>query len=166
MTVPGRPVLPFIDRQSEVPTITKEYITEYVQQISGLSNREKVAQIGLDPGVLGMPRDDITFASIRSYFSDVPYEAVEPVKLPKEWLDFSRLPSPVDIIHVLPDLTLFFMFYTQPGDVVQISASEELKQRGWNYEEIAGKWSFEDGGHVFEFDLHSWAIKKCAGVSV
>jgi hypothetical protein len=67
-----------------------------------------MAQIGLEPSVLGMPREGIAFSKAKSYFT------AETARIPKHWLGFANLPSPIDIITSMPHMTLFFMFYAQP----------------------------------------------------
>jgi CCR4-NOT transcriptional regulation complex NOT5 subunit len=142
------------------PEAHREYIKEFVQQISSLPSKEKMAQIGIEPSVLGMPRDNITFAKARSYFMDVPFDAAETTRIPKQWLEFAALPSPVQIIRSVPELTLFFMFYAQPADIIQSEAYAELQSRGWTYSDTESKWSCRRDGDVFEFDLHSWSVKR------
>ena len=139
----------------------ESYLDKFLDEITNFDNTEKMAQIGIEPSVLGIPKENVTFSKARSYFVDVPFNTQETTKVPKQWLDFTNLQSPLKIISVVPDLTLFFMFYTQPHDLIQVSASEELQNRGWNYNETYGKWTCENETDTYEFDLHSWCIKKC-----
>ena len=139
----------------------RAYLKEFVQQISELPDSAKMPQIGIEPAVLGLPRENLTFAKARSFFLDTPYDTVEAAKVPKAWLEFERLPVPLDIIPSMPDLTLFFMFYAQPRDPVQVAASEELRSRGWSFDPSDARWSFEnEQGEIYEFDLHTWAVKR------
>ncbi|KAK8885686.1 hypothetical protein M9Y10_041138 [Tritrichomonas musculus] len=144
----------------EQPAQMRAYLKEFVQQVANLPSREKVAQIGIESSVLGLPRDNITFAKAKNYFLDAPFDTTEITRVPKQWLEFSNLQPPISIISSMPDFTLLFMFYSQPHDLVQITASEELQNRGWNYDESEMKWSYENEGGTFEFDLHSWSVKK------
>lgn len=139
----------------------RAFLNEFVQQISELPDCAKMPQVGIEPTVLGLPRDNLTFAKTRSYFIDPPYETADAGKVPKSWIEFDHLPSPLEIIPAMPDLTLFFMFYAQPRDAVQCAASEELRNRGWNFDPSDARWSYEnEHGETFEFDLHSWVVKK------
>lgn len=148
-----------IDRQQN-PDINRPFIKELVEQVSQ-TPMSKLAQIGIEPSVLGMPRENVTFAKAKSYFIDTPFDTTESAKVPKQWLEFANLPSPLNIITSMPEQTLFFMFYTQPNDLIQIAASEELQNRGWTYDATDGRWSCEnEQEETFTFDLHSWAIKK------
>lgn len=147
-------------QDQEQPTQRKPYLTEFVQQIANLPSKEKVAQIGIESSVLGLPKDNITFAKAKNYFLDAPFDTTEITRVPKQWLEFSNLQPPISIISSMPDFTLLFMFYAQPHDLVQITASEELQNRGWNYDDSEMKWSYENEGGTFEFDLHSWSVKK------
>ena len=147
-------------QDQEQPTQRKPYLTEFVQQIANLPSKEKVAQIGIEISVLGLPKDNITFAKAKNYFLDAPFDTTEITRVPKQWLEFSNLQPPISIISSMPDFTLLFMFYAQPHDLVQITASEELQNRGWNYDDSEMKWSYENEGGTFEFDLHSWSVKK------
>lgn len=147
-------------QEQEQPVQRRPYLSEFVQQIANLPSKEKVAQIGIESSVLGLPKDNITFAKAKNYFLDAPFDTTEITRVPKQWLEFSNLQPPISIISSMPDFTLLFMFYTQPHDLVQITASEELQNRGWNYDESEMKWSYENEGGTFEFDLHSWSIKK------
>lgn len=137
------------------------YLSDFLDQISELSNEEKMVQIGIEPAALGIPKENATFSKARSFFSDTPFSVQDTVKVPKQWLDFANLQSPLEMISSMPDLTLFFMFYAQPQDVIQVSASEELQSRGWSYNETDGKWTCENETDTFEFDLHSWCVRKC-----
>jgi hypothetical protein len=152
-----------MSRSQAPPQAGREYLREFVEQIAALPGKEKMAQIGIEPSVLGMPRENITFAKAKSYFTDVPFDTAETTRVPKPWLEFSSLPSPIAIISSMPDLTLFFMFYTQPSDLVQIAAGDELLNRGWTYNESDWRWSKEGDGELFEFDLHSWSVKGRSG---
>ena len=140
----------------------RSYLKEFYEEISNLPNKDKMAQIGIEPSVLGIPKENISLAKVKSYFIDVPYDTTEPIRIPKQWIDISNLESPIKLIPLMPDLTLFFIFYSQPHDLAQITASEELQNRGWNYDEIEAKWTCENETDTFEFDLHSWCIKKKA----
>ncbi|OHT13253.1 hypothetical protein TRFO_16708 [Tritrichomonas foetus] len=146
--------------QENESTQKKAYLNEFVQQIANLPSKEKMAQIGIESSVLGMPRDNINFAKAKSYFLDAPFDTTETTRVPKQWLEFTNLQPPISIISSMPDLTLLFMFYAQPRDLIQITASEELQNRGWNYDESEMRWSYENEGDIFEFDLHSWSVKK------
>lgn len=149
------------DRQSD-PEVNKPYLNEFIQQISALPPRDKMAQIGIEPAVLGMPKDpgNISFAKVKSFFIDDPFDTTETTRVPTQWLEFNNLQSPINIIASMPDYTLFFMFYTQPHDLIQIAASEELQNRGWEYSESDMRWSISNDGRSFEFDLHSWSIRE------
>jgi CCR4-NOT transcriptional regulation complex NOT5 subunit len=138
---------------------TRAYFREFVDHIANLPNKEKMAQIGLEPSVLGMPRDNIAFSKAKSYFTDVPFDTSDTARVPKQWLEFANLPSPINVIPSMPELTLFFMFYTQPSDLIQIAAGEELHNRGWNYDEADWRWSKDIEGEQYDFDLHSWSLK-------
>jgi hypothetical protein len=146
--------------RADEPPPPRGYFSEFVDQIANLPNKEKMAQIGIEPAVLGMPRENITFSKAKSYFTDVPFDTADTTRAPKHWLEFTNLPSPVNILGSMPDMTLFFMFYTQPSDLVQIGAGEELQNRGWTYDESDWRWSREIEGESYDFDLHSWSIKS------
>lgn len=148
------------NQHEEQPIQRRPYLSEFVQQIANLPSKEKVAQIGIESSVLGLPKDNITFAKAKNYFLDAPFDTTEITRVPKQWLEFSNLQPPISIISSMPDFTLLFMFYAQPHDLVQITASEELQNRGWNYDDSEMKWSYENEGGTFEFDLHSWSVKK------
>lgn len=147
-------------KEEDSPNKRKTYLNDFVRQISNLPSAEKMAQIGIEPSVLGMPKENATFAKAKNYFLDSPFDTSETTRVPKQWLEFTNLQPPISIISSIPDFTLFFMFYTQPHDLIQITASEELQNRGWSYDDSDMKWSYENEGEIFEFDLHSWSIKK------
>lgn len=148
--------------EKEQPTETaRHYLKEFVDEIRSLPSGEKAGQIGLEPMVLGIPQENVTFARAKSYFLDPPFDTAEVVKGQKEWLEFRTLPSPLNIIAAMPELTLFFMFYAQPYDLIQVASSEELQNRGWAFTASDARWTREnDQGETFEFNLHSWSIKK------
>lgn len=149
------------DRQSD-PEVNKPYLNEFIQKISQLPPRDKMAQIGIEPSVLGMPKDpgNISFNKVKSFFIDDPFDTTETTRVPTQWLEFNNLQSPINLISSMPDQTLFFMFYTQPYDVIQNIAYEELQNRGWEINESDLRWSITNEGRSFEFDLHSWTIKE------
>ena len=138
----------------------KKYLKNFVEQIMHLPSRDKMAQIGIESSVLGLPKDNISFSKANCYFGDYPFGVSESTRVPKQWLEFTNLQPPISIISSMPNLTLLFIFYAQPRDLVQVSASEELLNRGWNYDETEMRWSYEQDGDTYEFDLHSWSIKK------
>ena len=133
------------------------YLTGFVNETSSLTNREKLAQIGLEQTVLGIPADGPSFDKIRSVFSEEPFDNWSSSKTPVQWLEFTNVQSPVSIIASVPDLTLFFMFYAQPRDMVQNAASQELQNRGWKY--ANGKWTQDKKGSTKVFDIENWTIE-------
>jgi hypothetical protein len=107
-----------------------------------------------------MPWEGIAFSKAKSYFTDVTFDTAETACIPKHWLEFANLPSPIDITTTMPDMTFFFMFYTQPSDRIQITSGPELNARGWNYDKNDWRSSKDAEGEQSDFDLHSWSIKS------
>lgn len=85
-----------------------------------------------------------------------------------------QLPLPDQIMGSFTDETLFFIFYTQPRDLLQEMAFRELIARNWRYHKDLQVWltkssdvepvqvtsGCERGVYVF-FDPHNWVkIKK------
>lgn len=71
------------------------------------------------------------------------------------------------------DEALIFMFYSNPGDITQIMAAQELHNRNWRYHKKLQQWLTKDDqmvphplgngterGYYIFFDLRSWARER------
>ena len=136
------------------------YFENFINETSSLSNREKMAQIGIEPSTLGIPSEGATFDKCRSLFSDEPFDYWTSAKVPSSYVELNPLESPLTIIPKVPDLTLFFMFYAQLKDEVQITACQELKNREWKYQKKEKEflWYKENKDTFYYFDINNWAI--------
>ena len=136
------------------------YLANFINETSSLSNREKMAQIGIEPSTLGIPSEGPSFDKCRSLFGDEPFDYWTSAKVPSSYVELNPLESPLTIVPKVPDLTLFFMFYAQPKDEVQITACQELKNREWKYVKKDKKmvWYKEKGDTVYYFNINNWAI--------
>lgn len=143
------------DRQEDInrgPTIK-----DFLNEIRSLPPEQKMAQIGIERHVLGIPENS-TFDG-RSFFSDNAFAILDTSKTPKDWLDFINITPTQNIIPKMPDETLFFIFYAQPHDIIQETASNELNKRGWRYNSRANIWTFQKRDGTVTFDIKSWSMK-------
>ena len=134
-------------------------IKGFVQEIKQLPPEQKMAQIGIERKVLGLPNENSQFDG-KSFFSDNAFLILKNNKTPKIWLDFIGLQPPANIIQKMPPETLFFMFYAQPHDRIQVAAANQLKARGWEYSPKGSVWSLQKREGIFKFDVQDWVIKE------
>ena len=136
-------------------------IKQFINEIRQLPPDQKMAQIGIERNVLGLPNDDSKFDG-KSFFADNAFSILKQAKAPKLWLDFLALQPLTDLIKKLPPETLFFIFYAQPHDKIQMSAANELKVRGWQYTPKGAIWSLQKRDTYLLFDVNGWVIKEIA----
>lgn len=136
-------------------------LKDFVEEIRGLPQEQKMAQIGIERSVLGVPSENSQFDG-RSFFSDNAFAILKQTKTPKIWLDFLALQPPANLISKMPPETLFFMFYTQPHDRIQIAAANELKSRGWVFTPKDSVWTIQKRDSYSTFDTSEWVIKEVA----
>ena len=134
-------------------------IKDFIDEIKQLPPEQKMAQIGIERNVLGIPNENAQFDG-KSFFSDNAFSIMKQTKTPKNWLDFIGLQPPINLITKMPVETLFFMFYAQPHDRIQLAAANELKSRGWIYTPKGSVWSLQKRDSYVTFDTHDWLIKE------
>ncbi len=67
------------------------------------------------------------------------------------------MPTAITKIASFADETLFYIFYSMPGDRMQDSAARELNVRGWRFHIPSKSWIKEDKeGAFFLFDSSAW----------
>ncbi|EAX95179.1 hypothetical protein TVAG_032460 [Trichomonas vaginalis G3] len=152
-SAPSSRVTDKLDDVNRGPTIK-----DFINEIRSLPPEQKMAQIGIERQVLGIPENS-TFDG-RSFFSDNAFAILDPSKTPKDWLDFINVSPIASVIPKMPDETLFFMFYAQPHDIVQEIAAQELIKRGWKYSSKTMMWSIQKREGFFSFDIKNWSIKE------
>eukprot|EP00730_Choanoeca_flexa_P015918 TRINITY_DN7421_c0_g1_i2.p1 TRINITY_DN7421_c0_g1~~TRINITY_DN7421_c0_g1_i2.p1 ORF type:complete len:345 (+),score=58.36 TRINITY_DN7421_c0_g1_i2:202-1236(+) len=125
--------------------------------------------VGLDLNTLGFDLNARTPLSpvFTAPFSDHPTSQTGDLPPCYTVKQVPRLPQR---IHVLPELTLFYIFYSMPGDVMQLAAASILQNRGWQYHKDLQIWfkEAEEGSAKVEppmetgvydiFDVKSWKM--------
>lgn len=129
--------------------------------------------LGTDLTVLGLNLNsgEPLYSSFVSPFSDTPTRRDPEFKLPSCYV----FPTPPSLETALQKMThyseetLFYMFYSLPGDVLQLAAAQELTKREWRYHKELKAWflrvpgtelslrtaQFERGSY-FYFDISTW----------
>lgn len=79
------------------------------------------------------------------------------------------LPPPAAKISQFADETLFFIFFSMPGDRMQDLAARELNNRAWRFHKPSKTWITPvegDAGNFLIFDQNSWIkVKRAMTVS-
>lgn len=134
------------------------YLRKFIASVNDMNPREKIAQIGIEPSVLGIPSDGPSYEKMRTIFAEIPFDYWINANFPKPWLDLSSIGPADSRLQTLPDYTLFFIFYCQVKDNIQVLAAKELESRGWKY--IDYKWTYQTKTEYKTFNVNNWTIEQ------
>ncbi|KAG2174328.1 hypothetical protein INT43_004351 [Umbelopsis isabellina] len=128
--------------------------------------------LGHDPANLGLDLDspDLLSERLCSPWDEQEHPDVLVARMPADYRAITS-PSPNLLSGQLGNLsneTLFYMFYSLPGDMIQNVAAMELYQRNWRYHIDLGSWiTMQDGSSppssiatyitCIYFDYEAWA---------
>lgn len=134
----------------------------------------KTLQLGIDLTTLGLNLNspDVLFPSFQSPWADAPLPPKEPpFKLPPCYaVNAKLLPVHHRMAHMqLSDETLFYAFYSMPGDINQLAAAAALYERHWRYHKEQKVWitrapgvdpthrtsTYEQGKYIY-FETSQW----------
>ncbi|EAY14052.1 hypothetical protein TVAG_478770 [Trichomonas vaginalis G3] len=135
-----------------------QYLSRFINEVSIMPQREKIGEIGIEPNALGIPPEGATYEKMRSIFGEIPFDYWTNANFPKQWLEFSNIQPPNLIIEHLPELTLFFMFYCQTKDSLQMLSAKELQNRGWKYSDYT--WTYDNKSEHKVFNINNWSIEE------
>lgn len=146
-------------------------------QLIRMSDQDlKTLALGTDLTLLGLNLNspDVLFPSFQSPWAEAPMRPKEPAyNLPACYKITASLPP---VPHrmapgqpQLSDETLFYTFYSMPGDINQLAAAAALYEHGWRYHKEQKVWitrspgvepsvrtgTYEEGTYIY-FDIREW----------
>jgi len=145
-------------------------------QVLKLQNRDlSTLASGIDLTSLGLNLSsaEVLFSSFASPFSEEPISKDPELQIPSCYIIRPPLPAPNDKMNLFSDETLFYIFYSMPGDALQIAAAHELQARDWSYHMELKLWfqrlpgtaainktPHHEIGSFLYFDIRQWEKKR------
>ncbi|KAJ3315498.1 hypothetical protein HDV04_003040 [Boothiomyces sp. JEL0838] len=102
--------------------------------------------LGCDLTTLGLDLNssDNVHSSFINPFSDTPTAGADPsFKTPPAYL-IKNIPPAISKMSLLPEQTLFYIFYSLPKDILQEAASQELYHRNWRFHKDFKLWVIKE----------------------
>lgn len=173
--LPSAPLQVSLQPSSSLPSGTSEDPYGLLGLLQVLKNRElSTLASGTDLTTLGLNLSaaDMLYPSFASPFADAPLKREAEFQIPSCYLIRPPLPPPTDKMSLFSDETLFYIFYSMPGDSMQLAAAQELQARDWTYHLELKVWfqrlpgsaqqknaQGETGSYLY-FDVRAWEKKR------
>jgi len=101
-----------------------------------------IRSAGTDLTVLGLnlSSPDVLYATFASPFSSSPLKREPDYSIPSCYYMQPELARPDNKMSLFSEDTLFYIFYSMPGDIMQIASANELQSREWYFHKELKIW--------------------------